>query len=302
MTAGRLRVLALALTLLAMAACDRAGRSATGLDTSERAARAHRLRADAEQAYAEARYPDCARIYVELAALDTPDVDDDELSAAACLASVGDLDGASGHLRAATDRGYRDVAQLATLEDLAPLRERADWPALVDRTTANRERFLAGADRELYALYAADQADRTGARYEDIDWSTVSGRDDERRARVLELMSVAAPRVAADYLHAAMVLQHGDGPDDYQRAHEWALEAVRLAPSDRRVRWMAVATKDRYLMSTGQPQWYGTQFRKVDGRWTLYDVDPTITDQERLKWNAPPLDVAQRRATELNAP
>ncbi len=286
-----------------MCACPQGGRTTStgaGFDTSQRAADAHRLRATAERAHIEARYDDCARQYMALSALATPDRSDDELSAAACLARIDDRDRSLVYLRAATDHDYRDVAQLISLEDLTPLRSAPGWQVIVDRTTRNRELYLRGAHHELYALYAADQADRTGERYEDIDWATVSKRDDERRARVLVIMHEGGARVAVDYLHAAMVLQHGDGPEDYASAHAWALRAVELAPTDARARWLAVATKDRYLMSTGKPQWYGTQFRKNDGRWTLYDVDASIKDEDRLKWNAPPLDVAQRRAEELN--
>jgi len=119
---------------------------------------------------------------------------------------------------------------------------------------------------------------------------------------VLEIMRGGGAHVAADYVHAAMVLQHGNDPADFELANRWALEAVRLAPRDARARWLAVATEDRYRMSTGQPQRYGTQFRKIDGRWALYDVDPTVTDAQRLAWNAPPLDVARRRAEQLDAP
>jgi hypothetical protein len=304
MTSPRRHLVALAVLAFAgVAACshrEAAPSSASGFDTSPRAAHAYRLRINAEQAHTERRYADCARLYVELDGLDTPDRDDDELSAAACLARTGDLDGALAHLRTATEHGYRNTSQLRTLEDLAPLRDAPAWHDLVERTNRNREHYLTGANRELYALYAADQADRTGVRYEDVDWAAVSGRDGDRRTRVLELMRDGAAHVAADYLHAAMALQHGTGPDDYQLANQWATEAVRLAPSDPRARWLAVATKDRYLMSIGQPQWYGTQYRKRDGHWTLYDVDPSITDEQRMSWNAPPLDVARRRAEQLD--
>ena len=63
---------------------------------------------------------------------------------------------------------------------------------------------------------------------------------------------------------------------------------------------MAAATKDRFLMSSGKPQLYGTQFRKIDGVWKLHEVDPNVTDEERAKWNVPPLTEAKSRAVQMN--
>lgn len=303
--AVRHRVWLVGFALAAAVACQRreaAPPATTGFDTSPRTAQAYRLREKAEEEYAAGHHAECARLYVELDGYDTPDRDDDEFSAAACLVHTGDLDGALTHLRAATDHGYRDVSKLKTFKDLAPLRDRPAWPDIVERATHNRERYLAGANRELYTLYAADQADRTGVRYEDVDWTSVRARDGDRRGRVIELMQQGAAHVAVDYLHAAMVLQHGNATADYELANQWAKEAVKLAPTDPRARWLVVATTDRALMSAGKPQRFGTQYHKVNGRWALYDVDPSVTDEERMAWKAPPLDVARDRLRQLNLP
>jgi hypothetical protein len=50
------------------------------------------------------------------------------------------------------------------------------------------------------------------------------------------------------------------------------------------------------------PQLYGTQFKKVDDRWVLWEVAPTITDEERAKWNVPPLAEQRKKLETLNAP
>lgn len=60
-------------------------------------------------------------------------------------------------------------------------------------------------------------------------------------------------------------------------------------------------TMDRYLlMKSGEPQRYGTQLVFRDGRSVLHEVDPAVTDEERARWNVPPL--AQARATAMNKP
>jgi hypothetical protein len=55
-------------------------------------------------------------------------------------------------------------------------------------------------------------------------------------------------------------------------------------------------------MKSGKPQLYGTQIQKdKDGPWYLWQVDPAVTDEERAKWDVPPLARARARAEALNA-
>jgi hypothetical protein len=161
--------------------------------------------------------------------------------------------------------------------------------------------MVAGADGgadELAAIYAADQADRKGG----LSFEVVGPRDAERRLRVLQLLDAHALASADDYVHAAMVFQHGMEAADYAKAHDLALKATELEPSNKEARWLAAAAKDRELMKLGKPQLYGTQFRtRADGVWELYTVDPAVTDEERAKWNVPPLSAAQKRLEQLNA-
>jgi hypothetical protein len=53
-------------------------------------------------------------------------------------------------------------------------------------------------------------------------------------------------------------------------------------------------------MSLGKPQHYGTRYKRVDGRMVLWEVDPTVTDEERAEWEVPTLADARRRAEEMN--
>lgn len=80
-----------------------------------------------------------------------------------------------------------------------------------------------------------------------------------------------------------------------------AVKAVELDPQNGRAKWLAAASKDRSLMWQGKPQLYGTQFKRVDNRWVLWEVDPTVTDEERAKWNVPPLAEQKKKEAELNA-
>ena len=50
-----------------------------------------------------------------------------------------------------------------------------------------------------------------------------------------------------------------------------------------------------------KPQKYGTQFQKQGDVWVLWEVDPATTDEERAKWDVPPLAEAKARAVQMNA-
>lgn len=150
---------------------------------------------------------------------------------------------------------------------------------------------------ELLAMFEADQADRSS---DETDWEAVSARDEQRHDRVLEIVEAGEATLAVDWFYAAMIMQHGQALEDYERAHEWAKKAAELDPTMKVARWLAAAAKDRWLMSQGKPQLYGTQFTEEDGRWVLYEVDPSIDDEERARWNVPPLAEARAQAEAMN--
>jgi hypothetical protein len=157
------------------------------------------------------------------------------------------------------------------------------------------------ANAELQRIYEEDQADRAGGPTAEIDWAAVEKRDKARQERVHQILAEGGARTAADHFHAAMVFQHGDTDDEIAKAHELSLKAAELDPEHRAARWLAAASKDRLLMRQGKPQLYGTQFKKVDGKWVLHEVDPSVTDEERAKWGCPPLAEARKRVDVLNA-
>lgn len=154
---------------------------------------------------------------------------------------------------------------------------------------------------ELARLYTEDQKDREQGPNANIDWPAVSKRDGERRERVRQIVAEGGATTSTDYYNAAMIYQHGSEIPDYDEAHRLALKAVELDPANKSARWLAAAAKDRSLMWQGKPQLYGTQFKKVDGRWILWEVDPAITDEERARWNVPPLEEQRKKLETLNA-
>jgi hypothetical protein len=154
-------------------------------------------------------------------------------------------------------------------------------------------------NKELQALYEQDQADRRG--FEQFDQEQLQQmlqRDRARRQRVEELLESESLQAPEDYFHAAMIFQHGETLAHFWQAHELAMRGAELGHPT--CRWLVAAAYDRWLMNQGKPQKYGTQYVTREGRWVLYEVDPTTTDAERGDWNVPPLAESLQSAEEMN--
>lgn len=106
---------------------------------------------------------------------------------------------------------------------------------------------------------------------------------------------------AESLYYAAFIFQHGDCPDHYKLANRLAGRALDLGYAD--ARWIFAATLDRYRLSQGQPQRFGTQYVSRDGcTYVLEPVDPKTTDALRARYNVPPLAEAKAMAEEFSDP
>lgn len=161
------------------------------------------------------------------------------------------------------------------------------------------------SEDELKNLYEEDQGDRTEKLWEK-DAELMQERDETRLRRVLELIEKGQLKTSADYFHAAMILQHGSETRHYELAHEFAKRAADEGYVEQEGEvdplWLAAAARDRALMSQGKPQLYGTQFRtdSPGGLWYLYEMDPSVTDEERARFHVPPLAQARKRVEDMN--
>ena len=161
---------------------------------------------------------------------------------------------------------------------------------------------VARDNEEIARLFREDQADRTPPAGKDIDWAIVGPRDKARLARVKELYAQNRLQTGADYFHAAMLLQHGEVPEDYLLAHEFCVVAISKGKNDGGTKWLAAASEDRFLMNIGRPQRFATQFRSegANSPIKLYTVDPGVTDELRRALNVPSLARAKEREAEIN--
>lgn len=240
--------------------------------------------------YGEGRYEESGQHFDQAFELE-PGTPGQWYDAGCSWALAGDADMALRALEVAVERGYRDVDWLTKDEDLTTLHGDPRWDAVVSACRKVQEAYLDTVNRELYELYQADQADRSG----EVDWEVVGPRDEARRQRALEMVEAGLLKARDDFIHAAFIFQHGADSTSYELAHDLAMQAVTLDSTSIRARWIAAAAKDRYLHSVGKPQIYGTQYRAVDGKWTQAPYDTTaVDDEERARWGVRSL--AEQRA------
>jgi hypothetical protein len=119
-------------------------------------------------------------------------------------------------------------------------------------------------------------------------------------ARVKQLYATGGIRTGEDYYHAALVLQHGEVAEDYLLAHEFCVAAMMLGKNEIESSSLGAAAEDRFLMTIGRPQRFGTQYRSEgDGALQLYRVEDGVTDELRKVMAVPRLSEAKARAAEF---
>ena len=182
-----------------------------------------------------------------------------------------------------------------TLTECTPALEPTIYEQL-NSLTLDQETDLAIVLR-MDKLFSADQAARylPGSDAQQLD------RDDTaRRVEVSGYIQNGQIHNERDLVYAAFIFQHGDCPEHYHFANQ--LAKIALDAGYEEAGWIYAATLDRYLMSLGELQKFGTQYTRVEGELKLYPVDPTTTDAERARYNVPPLsEIEQTRSDELNA-
>jgi hypothetical protein len=157
----------------------------------------------------------------------------------------------------------------------------------------------AASNEEMRSIFVADQKAREG----DPDaaaWVKIEADDEARRVRTKALLDAGALTTGDDYFHAAFIFQHGRGSEDYLMAHNLAVIAVARGKED--ATWIAAATLDRYLMSIGRPQIFGTQFKRSNGDASQEPYDrAALSDAMRKAMGVPPQAEQEDRRKQLDA-
>ncbi|CAN5221876.1 hypothetical protein BH09PAT2_BH09PAT2_10430 [soil metagenome] len=138
---------------------------------------------------------------------------------------------------------------------------------------------------ELENLYYEDKKERENVKKSEESILIVHTK--ERIGRLKKMI----PRIDTSEIwnchYIAYLFQHGETTEDYRLAHEYAKKAVDMGSNV--TEWLYAATLDRYLISQGKLQKFGTQFEQVNGAWQQMPVDTSFTDKERISHGVPAL-------------
>ncbi|HPF12380.1 MAG TPA: hypothetical protein PKW08_13225 [Flavobacteriaceae bacterium] len=157
--------------------------------------------------------------------------------------------------------------------------------------------FVALDNAALVEMYTNDQNDR---KTNPIDWSVVNKNDSLRRLRVRQLLDSGKVNTGKDLKNAAMIFQHGTDSTDYGLAVQLMKKAIEKDSTVNK--WLFAAATDRYLLSKGEPQIYGTQYEKMgDEPWRLGEIDTTkISDAERKAYGVKTLAEQREKVKQMN--
>lgn len=223
-----------------------------------------------------------------------------EYNMACCSALNNEADNSFTHLEKAISKGFRDLDWLRADDDLKVLHSDPRWENIIDLIQQNLDKYLSTINAELYQIFSADQNDRFD---KNLDWGIVSENDAQRRKRVDEILVTAELKHSDDYYHAAMVFQHGNTADHYQKAFQLSLKAVEMDSTNSAAKWLSCATEDRYLHKIGEAQVWGTQFRMEheSGLWTMEPFNRSAkSDTQRREMGVRVLAESQARLEQMN--
>lgn len=146
---------------------------------------------------------------------------------------------------------------------------------------------------QLEKMYEEDKRERLACNFENK--KEVSELERTTQKRIKQLIKIL-PKIDETEIwnchYVAYLFQHGETVEGFEIAHDYAKKAVEMG--SKVTRWLYAATLDRWLVSQGKKQKFGTQFKLEDGNWVQGPVDESTTDEERAEYGVPPLAEQQK--------
>jgi hypothetical protein len=105
-------------------------------------------------------------------------------------------------------------------------------------------------NEQLSYVYKTDQGDRLALRFINL-----TERDQERLQRVIEILEKKETLSPENLYQAATILQHGTKSEHYELAYSLAKQSNEMGYENE----LYKAAYDRWMLSLGKPQKYGTQ-------------------------------------------
>jgi hypothetical protein len=157
-----------------------------------------------------------------------------------------------------------------------------------------------GSNPEVHFMFEEDQNDRFKAFRLDHARQVkllmqVSRIDADHRARVRALVNANKLKTKDDFYEAGSIMSHGIDSADFRMAVNLAETAVKRG--DASARDLLAHSEDKYLLSIGKPQKYGTQFFRdtKTGEFKNYPINSETTDEEREKMGLPSLEALKKQ-------
>lgn len=144
--------------------------------------------------------------------------------------------------------------------------------------------------RELQQLVQQDQNDRKQDGRISLnpqnDWNKIAANDLAHLKMVEQIAAENCLNSSQDYLAASLIYQHGTTSQHYYQAYLWAREAAELGNAN--AKNMMALTIDRYLVSTGRKQLFGSQFLIKDVKsnqscYCIQEIETSFPDSLRKK-------------------
>lgn len=163
------------------------------------------------------------------------------------ICSMPNEDKAIYYLDRAITNGFHNIELLETNQYLKSLRKHHAWSTIIKKVRIEHKRFIQKNDSELYSLFLEDQSDRTG----EVWMVNMGERDKLRVEKVNEKLKNKEVKTAADYFHAAIIMQHGTELEHYRLAISLSQNSLNLEPNNKTVRWLNCAAKNRFHLVAG---------------------------------------------------
>jgi hypothetical protein len=143
-------------------------------------------------------------------------------------------------------------------------------PAQTTTSTPSAPSQQLADNPDLKAIFIADQRDRGNDPFAQqgdpqpvaLPDAQVRKNDDDRDAKVKAMLHNGTVRTGTDFYRAALVYQHSGTPEGFLLAHVLATIAVAKGNQGGAL-WLSASSLDRYLITIGQKQLFGTQFHSL---------------------------------------
>jgi len=142
----------------------------------------------------------------------------------------------------------------------------------------------------LEELYDQDIQDRVLWDSEDISEEEIKKNDEARLEKAQELLEKGEIDMNEIWNLHYLCLLHmhswSKEPEVYGKAHEYAKRAVDLG--SKVTRWLYAASLDKWLVSQGKLQKYGTQYNMDTGE--ILPTEQSTSDQDRAEYGVAPIE------------